>query len=226
MRGREGKLPRVVYEDSYLLALDKPSGWTVLHGSGKRTPLQNWLLEEKLVDEFNQRTGIIHRLDKETSGLLLVARIPLAFQRFQKMFKKREIKKEYLALVHGKVPRQGQMRAPVGRDRQRRRFKIVPGGRWGETKFWRQQIYRLAGEYFSLVKVEPTTGRSHQIRLHFKYLGFPLAGDPLYGVKKDRCLFPRLFLHASRLVFFHPFLKKKVTLRSPLPNELKEVLHD
>lgn len=219
-------LPRIVYKDRYLLVLDKPSGWTVLYGSGKRSKLQNWLLSEGLLSPFNRRTGIVHRLDKDTSGLLLVARLPLSFRRLKEAFKAREVKKEYFALARGKLPATGVIRAPIGRSKGRRKFAVIPEGKKAITKYRREEIYRRKGEVFSLLEVFPLTGRTHQIRLHFKYLGFPLAGDPLYGFKKDRLNFPRLFLHAKEITFTHPFTQRTVSFKSSLPAELRAVLHD
>jgi len=226
------RTPRIVYENEWFLAINKPSGWTTLYGSGKKSQLQQWLLEKKkvIIDDsgsgnFHLRTGIVHRLDRDTSGLLLVAKFPDAFDFLQNAFKERQVKKEYLALIRGKVPCQGEIDAPIKRLPWRRdKFAVFPGGREAITKYQREGLYFKDKEFFSLIRVRLLTGRTHQIRVHFKYLSFPLMGDSLYGPKKLSFGPPRLFLHATRITFPHLFLKKTVCLESSLPVELKEHL--
>ncbi|MBL7078398.1 RluA family pseudouridine synthase [Candidatus Shapirobacteria bacterium] len=222
-------LPEIVYQDQYLLALNKPSGWVTLCGSGRKTPLQIWLEEEvvfgRKIPFFQKRSGIVHRLDKDTSGLLLVAKDKQVFVNLQKAFADRLIKKEYLALVTGKIPGAGTIKAPIKRARrERNKWKVFPQGRDSTTDYWRKKVYFYQGQEYSLIKVRPLTGRTHQIRVHFKYLGYPLVADPIYSSVKKSKIFDRLFLHASGLEFFHPVSKKKMLLESPLPFRLKEQL--
>jgi len=231
------RTPEIVYEDEWLLAINKPSGWTTLYGSGKESQLQRWLLKEQKVaidnsggGGFRLRTGIVHRLDRDTSGLLLVAKLPNAFDFLQNAFKKRQVKKEYLALIRGKAPRQGEIEAPIKRLPWRRdKFTVFPGGREATTEYQREGLYFKDKEFFSLVRVKLLTGRTHQIRVHFKYLGFPLAGDSLYGSRKLPLGLSRLFLHATRITFPHFFCspaqrKKTISLQSSLPVKLQKYL--
>ncbi len=222
-------LPKIIYQDRYLLALNKPSGWVTLYGSGKKTSLQVWLEKEVSFKEkdllFKKRSGIVHRLDKDTSGLLLVAKNAATFTNLQKAFAKRLIKKEYLALVNGKIPRNGAVDAPIKRARgEKNKWRVFPGGRGSVTSYLREKVYSSEGQDYSLVRVRPLTGRTHQIRVHFKYLGFPLVSDPIYSSSKKKDDSSRLFLHASSLEFFHPMTKKKILLKNPLPITLKEHL--
>ena len=217
--------PKIIYQDKFIVAIDKPSGWVTLYSDGRPTLLQKWLRKEGIVKEeekkgeFKKRTGIIHRLDRDTSGVLLVAKAPTVLATFRRLFKERKIKKEYLALVRGKTPRKGEIKAPIKRERDF--WRVAPGGRMAITKFsCLNYLTNKKGEEFSFLKIRILTGRTHQIRVHFRYLGYPLVGDKIYGSGKES--FPRLFLHAFRLSFFHPFLKRRVTITSPLPEELQK----
>jgi len=253
--------PRVIFEDSDILALDKPAGMIVNHSdttAGEKT-VQEWV-ENKFkihppasefahrrsragsskfkVDEesdFCNRAGIVHRLDKETSGILLVAKSPEAFENLQKQFKERKVKKTYIAFVHGKVePREGEINVPVGRlPWNRKRFGVVLGGREAVTKYKVLSIkYKVSEkqerEPFSLLKLYPETGRTHQIRVHLKYFNHPIFSDPLYAGRKtarnDRKLLPRIFLHASKISFCHPKTGKLIYFESELPNQLSFLL--
>lgn len=241
--------PKVVFEDIDLLVIDKPSGMIVNKADttrGERT-VQEWV-EEKLevrsdlpadkagkseVDresDFVKRAGIVHRLDKETSGILLTAKNPESFENLQKQFKERTVKKKYLALVHGKVePSEGEIRVPVGRlPWNRERFGVIPGGRESATKYKALSSYKLDVSSYTLLELAPLTGRTHQIRVHLKYLGFPIVGDQLYAGRKqsreDRKWCSRLFLHASEIRFSHPKTGEQITLQSELPNDLEHAL--
>ena len=226
MRQKESKVttPKIVWEDNVILVLDKPAGWVVSRAEttcGEKT-VQDWL-EEKIKITI-ERAGIVHRLDKETSGLLLVAKTPEAFVNLQEQFKARKIKKKYLALVHGKVePPGGTIRAAIARSPfDRKKFGIFLGGREAETKYKTISNY---SEKFTLLELAPKTGRTHQIRVHLKYLGHPVVGDEKYAGRKtsraDRRWCPRQFLHASCLSLTHPQTGKKVEFSSNLPTDLR-----
>ncbi|MBU3979567.1 RluA family pseudouridine synthase [Patescibacteria group bacterium] len=184
------------------------------------------------VVEFYKRGGVVHRLDKETSGVLILAKNPEAFGLLQKQFKERMVKKTYVALTHGRiVPVEGEINIPVGRlPWNRMRFGVVPGGRESVT-FYKVIAYyhdRNRKEYYSYVELLPKTGRTHQIRVHLKYLGYPIFSDFLYAgrkiAKKDRKILNRFFLHAVKISFIHPRTGEEVCFESKLPEELEVVL--
>lgn len=217
---------QIVYEDEYLLAVDKPAGMVVHPGAGHSTgTLVNALLAycPQVADVGGvDRAGIVHRLDKDTSGLLLVAKDPETHAALQRQFKHRQVRKTYLALVEGRVyPKEGIIEAPVGRDqRARKRMAVTRTGRPAVTQY-------RAVEYFrdhTLLQVRPHTGRTHQVRVHLAWLGYPVVGDRVYGRRRQSLLPHRHFLHAQELVFTHPVTKEKVTLTAPLPPDLKAVL--
>lgn len=233
---------KIIYEDSDILVLDKPAGVTVNRSDttkGEET-LQDWIEEElrfknedlRIDNDFYKRSGIVHRLDKETSGIILVGKTQEAFLDLQRQFKEREVEKKYVALVHGKVtPAQGEINVPVGRTPwNRKRFGIVAGGREAETRYRVISNFKLpiTNEPLTLLELYPKTGRTHQIRVHLKYLGHPIFSDSLYGGRKitraDRKILKRHFLHASEIYFFHPKTKERLTFKSPLPKDLEELL--
>lgn len=225
--------PSILFQDEDIFVIDKPSGWIVNQSESARGDiLQDWLdnLKFPLAKSREFRSGIVHRLDKETSGVLLVAKTPEAFRNLQEQFKERKVEKSYLALVHGKLGAgEGVVKAPVGRLPWRRdRFGIIPGGRESETSYQFQKNYTKDGKEYSLIKAFPKTGRTHQIRIHFKYLGHPLVGDEFYAGRKtaraDRAWCPRLFLHAGQIEFSHPRSGEKLVVSSKLPEDLKKVL--
>ena len=230
--------PRVLYEDPELVIVNKPAGLVVNRAETvKEATIQDWA-EKKLriknselrsEDDFYLRAGIVHRLDKETSGCLVIAKTPEAFAKLQLDFKERQVKKTYLALVHGLIPKTGDVNAPVGRlPWNRERFGIVPGGKPSRTTFQVEATYTRDGKQFSLVEITPETGRTHQIRVHLKYLGYPIVGDYLYGGRKqqlaDRIWCPRVFLHAQGLSFPHPSTGRTVEVTAPLPEDLTQIL--
>lgn len=241
----------VLYEDSEILVIDKPAGITVNRAEtthGKLT-IQDWA-EDKIgihyeiskikynevgwtpEHDFSQRGGIVHRLDKETSGMLVLAKTPAAFARLQSQFKERTVQKTYLALAHGKLlPRVGDINVPVGRlPWNRNRFGILPGGRESKTLYTVLGYYQTpAKETLSLIELSPQSGRTHQIRVHLKYLNHPIISDELYGGRKtarnDRKVLQRLFLHAAKLSFTHPTTGVILSFESPLPSDLSQFLH-
>jgi 23S rRNA pseudouridine1911/1915/1917 synthase len=232
--------PKIVFEDEEILVLEKPAGIVVNRAeSVKGKTVQDWLEEkQKTVDgrqktespsDFVRRAGIVHRIDKETSGLLLVAKTPEAFENLQKQFKERRVEKQYLALVHGLVePKEGEIRAPVGRlPWNRERFGVLAGGKEAKTTYVVISNFQSPNskEKYSLLELKPKTGRTHQIRVHLKYWGHPVVADDKYAGRKtnrkDREWCPRLFLHASFIAFSHPKTGKRVEFISALPQDLK-----
>ncbi len=238
--------PKVIFEDSDLMVLDKPAGITVNKSDTTRDDktVQDWIeiklkiKSEKLkVDDdsdFYTRAGIVHRIDKETSGILIVAKNPKAFENLQKQFKERKVKKVYIALSHGKVvPSDGEINVPLGRlPWNRERFGIVAGGRESITKYKVLSImYYVSGnkkEELSFIELYPETGRTHQIRVHLKHIGHPIFSDLLYGGRKaarqDRKILPRLFLHAQKISFSHPVTTELLSFESQLTPELQEFM--
>jgi 23S rRNA pseudouridine1911/1915/1917 synthase len=228
--------PKVIYEDDTILVLQKPSGWITNNSltTGNQPVVQDWIKENfktELSENPEYRDGIVHRLDKETSGILLVAKTRQAFEDLQRQFKERIVKKTYTALVHGNVKQDtGMIVATVGRLPWRRdRFGILPGGRESSTKYKVLNRYELSTakphlKNYSLVEFYPQTGRTHQIRVHAKHIGFPLVSDEFYAGRKtardDRKWCPRLFLHASAITFNHPSLNKKIEFASELSEDL------
>ena len=214
----------IAYQDQDLIVVDKPAGLTVHPAPGHPNgTLVNALLA--LCPDLGSigdviRPGIVHRLDKDTSGLMVVAKTQTAHQNLADQIRARTISKVYIALATGLVtPDQGEIRAPIGRDRRnRKRMAVVDGGRESATKY---EVLEYTGGC-SLVRVVPETGRTHQIRVHFASKGHPLFGDKLYG--KSSPLLSRQFLHAAHLGFVHPRTGTYLELSSPLPDELAGVL--
>jgi len=230
--------PKIVYEDEELLIIDKPTGLVVNRAATvARETLQDWMekkfsifnfqFSNKDGREFVMRRGLVHRLDKETSGVMVLAKNPLSFQKLKDQFKKRKVEKEYLALVHGKLePQQGNINLPLSRNPQnRKRFTVRLGGRRALTFYKVEKHLKKNGTWFSLVKLIPKSGRTHQLRVHLKYIGHPMVSDPLYLSKKqlreDLTWCPRLFLHAAKLCFLHPVKEEKVCFQATLPIKLK-----
>jgi 23S rRNA pseudouridine1911/1915/1917 synthase len=217
---------RVAYEDDDLLVVDKPAGLVVHpsagHGSGT---LVNALLGRAL-DRGEPlgsiagvgRPGIVHRLDKETSGLIVIAKTDAAQSALMRQFGERSVEKEYLALVRGTPPApRGRVEAPIGRDpRDRQRMAVIAGGRESVTEY--EQL--AAGGGYALLSLRPLTGRTHQIRAHLAYLGLPIAGDLRYGGGEGPGGLRRQFLHAARLAFERPMDGARVRAWSELPADL------
>lgn len=233
----------VLYEDDDLLVINKPAGMVVHPAAGNyHGTLVNAVLHHcpQLVGVGGvQRPGIVHRLDKDTSGVILVAKNDAAQQALQAQFKNREVHKTYLALVHGwMTPRRGEINAPIGRDpRNRQRMAVVPlaRGRSAVTRYEVQEYFepasasrRSAGALsprYTLVACHPLTGRTHQIRVHLAHIGHPIVGDPVYGGgRKSPLHCPRQFLHAERIRFRLPGTGQEVEFHAPLPADLHEVL--
>jgi len=216
----------VVYEDDDLLVIDKPAGMVVhpAHGHRSGTLVNALLARYPQLAEVGgaERAGIVHRLDKGTSGLILVAKHEAAQKELQQQFKHHAVEKVYLALVEGRLaPAQGVIEAPVGRDkRQRKQMAVVRSGRQARTE------YRVIERFddHTLVEARPQTGRTHQIRVHFAFIGHPLAGDRVYGYRRQRLRIERQFLHAQTISFHLPSTGEVVEFHSPLPDDLQRVL--
>lgn len=216
----------VIYEDADLLVVNKPAGMVVHPAPGHPTgTLVNALLARFWPTALygqELRPGIVHRLDKDTSGLMIVAKNRHTHEHISKQIKDRKVRKGYLALLTGVVePSQGVIRSYIGRDpRNRKRMTVAEVGRDAETSY---RLLEVLPE-FSLVEVFPKTGRTHQIRVHFSSLGFPLAGDSLYGGKDPRI--GRQFLHANFIGFTSPSTDKYMEFNCSLPEELETFLND
>ena len=223
----------IVYEDAHLLVVNKPAGMVVHPAPGHAGgTLVNALLAyaPELAAGDHHRPGIVHRLDRDTSGLILVAKNEKVRRALQRQFKERQVTKAYLTLLHGHLqPAWGRIEAPIGRDpRHRQRMAILTGGREAVTEYhvleqFAHQLGPAAGRY-SLVEARPHTGRTHQIRVHFASIDHPVVADPVYG--RRRCSLPleRQFLHARRLGFQHPITRLQIDLETPPPPDLEQIL--
>lgn len=246
----------IIFEDSDVLILDKPSGVTVNRSDTTKDleTVQDWVEEYLKVSKgealdtkilgykdikaegqgnlsdgeiFASRAGIVHRIDKETSGILLVAKNVISFFNLQSQFKERKVEKTYVALVHGHVkPEEGDIIVPVGRLAwNRKRFGVVAGGKDAITHF---KAIEEMQEPYTLLELFPKTGRTHQIRVHLKYINHPVFGDELYAGRKtsrtDRKILSRFFLHAKKIKFVHPKTGKLLIFESKLPKELEDTL--
>ncbi|HEV8490893.1 MAG TPA: RluA family pseudouridine synthase [Candidatus Angelobacter sp.] len=238
----------VVYEDESIAVINKPAGMSVHAGSGKGEAGNRGTMVNALLHRFNRlseiggelRPGIVHRLDKETSGLVLVAKSDLAHRKLAEQFSRREVKKTYIALVHGwpKMAK-GTVRAAISRDPVRRARMTTRQGQKskpGREAITHWQVTRqMEGAYgkFSLLEVKIETGRTHQIRVHLSSIGHPVAGDTLYGAPRPKSYggtapevasLERNFLHASAIQFQHPISNRPLSFQQPLPAELSNFL--
>lgn len=251
----------ILFEDDEFLVINKPYGVVVNRAETvQEETIQDWaekkmrgmrLKTEDTTSDFYKRAGIVHRIDKETSGVLLLAKTESSFLDLQRQFKERSIQKTYRALVHGDVvPPEGEIQAPIGRlPWNRERFGIVPGGKEAITRYKKIRTYTRKDksgkeEIVSLMEVYPKTGRTHQIRVHFKYINHPLVGDYLYagrktsrndrrsggiassfGGKKSSLADMkqengRVLLHARSIVFHHPKTGKPLAIEAPIPDDM------
>jgi 23S rRNA pseudouridine1911/1915/1917 synthase len=210
---------RVAYEDEHLLVVDKPAGVVVHPAPGHaRGTLVHGLLERGAAGGDPDRPGIVHRLDRDTSGLLVVARSAEAHARLQRLVRQRDVEREYVALVRGRPrSRKGRIEAPIGRDRTTpfRQSLDSDSPRDAVTHF---EVERMWPAH-ALLRVRLVTGRTHQIRVHLAAIGLPVVGDAVYGVPEPAL--GRQFLHAGRLAFPHPFTDEPVEVESALPGELE-----
>lgn len=214
----------VLYEDDHLLVVNKPAGLTVHPGAGQaRGTMQNALLFHRPSLAAIPRAGIIHRLDKLTSGLLVVAASLEAHTALVRDLAEREIEREYLALVWGEIIAGGTIEAPLDRDpRDRRKYRVAQGGREAVTHYRVEERFSK----HTLLRVKLETGRTHQIRVHMQSRKWPLVGDPVYGRRGDPFArdFPRQALHAQRLAFTHPGSGEFATFECPMPPDMKTLL--
>lgn len=229
----------IIYEDDDLIVVDKPAGMVVHPGAG----IESGTLANALVYHFNTlsdvagriRPGIVHRIDKETSGLLVVAKNDVAHERLSDQFRDRQVFKMYVALVYGRMSESGgEIEARIGRSpHNRTRMSVLRGGAGRAA----HTIFEVAQRYseFTLLKVQIKTGRTHQIRVHLAHIGHPVAGDSTYGggrensirnttIKREMIALGRQFLHSAQLGFNHPRTGKPLEFVSPLPPELKNFL--
>ena len=217
----------IVYEDGDLLVVDKPPDLAVHPSPGHSShTLVNGILAH--CDDLSgiggeKRPGIVHRLDKDTSGLIIVAKNDAAHVSLARQLKERQVEKTYLALVEGRVtPVEGRIEAPIGRDaKHRKRMAIVEGGRDARTSY--RVLREIDGR--TLLEIRPKTGRTHQIRVHLASIGHPITGDTLYGRRGDAPV-ARQFLHAKRLAFQHPRTGERLDLEAPLAADLQRTLSE
>lgn len=213
----------IVFEDASLLVINKPAGLVVHPGSGNWSgTLMNALLHHVSGIAAVPRAGIVHRLDKETSGLLVVAKTLEAQTDLVRQLQARSVKRQYLAVASGIVERQGTIDQPIGRHPvQRTKMAVVPGGKPAITHF--RVLERFAAA--TLIECSLETGRTHQIRVHLAHAGHPLLGDPVYA-RPDRKLpaFPRQALHATRLGLLHPQSGQVMQWEAPLPTDMETLL--
>jgi 23S rRNA pseudouridine1911/1915/1917 synthase len=219
----EDRVLRIAYEDEHLLVVDKPAGVVVHPAPGHRSgTLVHALLDREIAGgDVADRPGIVHRLDRDTSGLLVVARSDDAYERLQRLVRERQLERRYLALVKGRPrSRRGRIDAPIGRDRSdpTRRSLDTDEPREAVTHF---EVDRLFPSH-ALLAVTLETGRTHQIRVHLAAIDLPVVGDSVYGVPDPEL--KRQFLHATSLAFPHPVTGERVEASSPLPEDLQAAL--
>ncbi len=216
----------VLYEDGDLVAVNKPAGMVVHpatgneHGTLANAALARWPEMRRITGE--ERPGIVHRLDKDTSGVIVLAKTSAALKSLQDQFKARAVYKRYIALAEGlPASLSGIVDAPIGRDpRQRKRMAVIRDGRAARTKYHVTETF----EGCVLMELEPATGRTHQLRVHLAWLGHPIVGDKVYGHRKQTIPAPRLFLHAAELQVDSPSTGARLRFEAALPAELAAVL--
>jgi 23S rRNA pseudouridine1911/1915/1917 synthase len=218
------KIPlKIIYEDLSLVVIDKEAGMvthpTLDHPTGTLVNALLFHLQKMPWMGESLRPGIVHRLDKGTSGLLVVAKTKEALENLKSQFKSREVVKKYVALV-SRVPEPavGRIEKPIGRHSvNRKKFTVAVDGREATTDY---KVLKTFGDSYSLLELTPKTGRTHQIRVHLASIGHPIVGDKLYGGKSA----PRMFLHASYLEFTHPEKRERISFKSELPSDLVAIL--
>jgi len=218
----------ILYEDDNLMVVDKPAGMVVHPGIGHPhgTLVQAALAHAPSMAGIagEGRPGVVHRLDKDTSGLILLAKNDFAHHWLQEQFRSRQVEKIYLALVDGHPPTPtGRVEAPIGRDTDQRKQMAVVAAQKGREAVSEYRTLETFPHH-TLLEVHPITGRTHQIRLHLSFLGCPVAGDLVYGLRKASLPLDRHFLHAARLTIRLPSKDKLHTFEAPLPQELEQVL--
>ncbi len=217
----------IVFEDDYVIVVNKPENMVVhpAPGSMSGTLVNGLMAQVKDLSGINGvlRPGIVHRIDKDTSGLLMVAKNDLAHESLVNQLVEKTVTRRYIALVHGEIPHDhGTIDAPIGRDpKDRKKMTVIEGGKHAVTHF--KVLKRFAN--FTLIECRLETGRTHQIRVHMRYIGYPLAGDPQYGPRKTIGSEHGQFLHAQVLGFNHPKTGEYMEFFAPLPEYFEEVLN-
>lgn len=220
---RSPLIPEIIFEDDHILVINKPAGLIVedSHTHSEHT-LEQWLAATAHLD----RSGIVHRLDKDTSGVMVIAKNATSQENLQAQFKNRQVQKEYIALCWGKAPEtHAIIDAPIARH-PAKGFKYVASadGREAKTEFWLEESRVYQEQLISLLRVRPYTGRTHQIRVHLAALNLPIIGDRIYGRRKDKAPI-RQFLHAHHLWFSHPHSGEEVHYSAPLSEDLQQFLN-
>ncbi len=218
----------IIYQDSDLVIINKPRGMAVHPGAGR----YNGTLVNAILYHIKDlsgiggtlRPGIVHRLDMNTSGIILIAKNDKTHDYLSHQFENRLIQKEYFAIVHGKLDHGlRQIVAPIARNPYNKlKMAVKEGGKYSETLFTPLDVFRS----FSYIKVQPKTGRTHQIRVHLSYIGYPIMGDLLYGAPKNKYGIEVQMLHAGSIKFTHPTLKKEMKFEVECPQDMKNILED
>lgn len=207
--------PKTIFEDTDFIVAEKPAGLVTYDVKGTEPSLAEFYKDKiapDLLAQMADRGGLVHRLDKDTSGLILIAKNEATLINLQSQFKEHTVKKEYVAVVHGKVEKGGTIKLPIGRQNIGKMTISAAKTKEAETSF---EITKYIGEN-TLLRVNPKTGRTHQIRVHLKSIGHPVVGDKLYGLP-DKAI--RMMLHATKITFAHPRSGHKLTFESPTPTE-------
>lgn len=242
---------KIIYEDTQLMIIDKPAGLIVHNPPSRQDPsIVDFIVRhipniENKEWPYPDRPAIVHRLDKETSGLMVVAKSPTVLEILQNQFRERKVQKEYLALVYGRLqPEKGSIVAEIARHASKDKQTAIPKEvgesalekiakgriRPAQTDYETIKHYQYKKQPLTLVLVKPKTGRMHQIRIHMKHLGYPIIGDPMYFFKPSRRLSKELslnrqFLHASKLTFAHPKTGESLTFQSDFPADLLAIIN-
>lgn len=216
----------IVYEDEHIIIVNKPSGLVVHPGSGNydNTLVNGLMYYTNSLSDVNgeERPGIVHRIDKDTSGLLMVAKTNEAHQILTEYFKNKDVKREYLALITGVFPHEtATIDAPIGRDPKDRKKMTVTADNSKEAVTHLKVIKRYREH--TLVSLKLETGRTHQIRVHMKYIGYPVFNDPVYTNKKTTEF--GQFLHSHKMEFDHPITKEHMSFECPMPTEMQEFIN-
>ena len=219
--------PQLIFKDKQIFLVNKPAGWVTLNvDTYSGETLEDWVVKNIQFSNSafqKKRAGIVHRLDKDTWGIVLGARNKRDFNFLQQQFKKRQVRKKYLALVSGELRSEGKVVSPIGRMSYNRfKYGVTPDGKQAETRFKPKDKYIIEGRVYTLVEVWPKTGRTHQIRVHMQYLSHPVYGDSLYGGKLAEKR--TMFLVAQEISFLHPKSKEEISFRIDLPQELEIIL--
>jgi 23S rRNA pseudouridine1911/1915/1917 synthase len=218
----------IVYEDEHILAVNKPADM-IVHPAGRvkngtlANALKFYLQNDPQTIEGFARPGLVHRLDRDTTGILLIAKNEAAMNGLGRAIKNREVKKLYIALLYGKLsPEQGEIHSPIGRDPNNRKKMKAGIGRPSYTMY--NVIGNMTGPTMTLTKVRIITGRTHQIRVHFASIGHPVIGDKTYNPEVANDPVSRQMLHAARIEFTHPITHVTMSIDAPLPNDFRDIL--